>query len=183
MTDAAGHAAPLGLGEARTVRLRPISSVSGLKYEEWVHDCREFVDQVSGGKIGYVHIPNMMGDGLIAFNTWFYPQLDKEGMVVDTRWNGGGFVSQMILERFKRHLVSFDRARGGGISTYPYRVLNGPFVVMTNEMTLMGSKTMQKTMARPQRPAALMRSISSRHSRAAGSRCRARDRGSRPCSG
>ncbi len=74
-----------------------------------------------------------MSAGLIEFNTWFYPQLDKEGMVVDVRWNGGGFVSQMILERFRRPIVSFDRSRGGGVSTYPYRTLNGPFVVLTNE--------------------------------------------------
>jgi tricorn protease len=75
----------------------------------------------------------MWQNGLIRFNTWFYPQLDKKGMIVDARWNGGGAVSQMIVERLARSVVSFDRARGGGISTYPGRVLNGPFVVLTNE--------------------------------------------------
>jgi tricorn protease len=75
----------------------------------------------------------MWQQGLIQFNTWFYPQLDREGMVVDVRWNGGGAVSQMIVERLRRRVISFDRARGGGISTYPYRTLNGPFVVITNE--------------------------------------------------
>jgi tricorn protease len=70
---------------------------------------------------------------MVAFDTWFYPQLDKEGMIVDCRWNGGGFVSQLVLARLQRHIISWDRARWGGIYTYPYRTLNGPFVVLTNE--------------------------------------------------
>ena len=78
-------------------------------------------------------MPDMWQDGLIEFNTWFYPQLHKEGMVVDVRWNGGGAVSQMLVERLRRPLDSFNRSRGGGISTYPARTLNGPFVVLTNE--------------------------------------------------
>jgi len=118
---------------SRDVVVTTMRGENRVRYCDWVRRNREYVAEKTDGKIGYLHIPNMMGEGLIAFNTWFYPQLDKEGMVVDTRWNGGGFVSQMILERFQRHLVSFDRARGGGISTYPYRVLNGPFVVLTNE--------------------------------------------------
>jgi tricorn protease len=100
---------------------------------DWVRTNREYVASKTGGKIGYVHLPDMWQDGLIRFNTWFYPQLDKEGMVVDARWNGGGAVSQMIVERLRRKIVSFDRARGGGISRWPGSVLNGPFVVLTNE--------------------------------------------------
>jgi tricorn protease len=71
--------------------------------------------------------------GLKEFDTWFYSQLDKEGMVVDVRWNGGGFVSQLIVSRFMRRLLWWDRGRWGGVDTYPYRVLNGPFVVLLNE--------------------------------------------------
>jgi tricorn protease len=118
---------------ARDDVVEPLPSESGVRYADWVRRNREYVAQKTGGKIGYVHVPDMMAAGLIEFNTWFYPQLDKAGMVVDMRWNGGGFVSQMILERFRRPIVSFDRARGGGLSTYPYRTLNGPFVVLTNE--------------------------------------------------
>lgn len=118
---------------ARDVVVRPLHTEGDLRYSDWVRRNREYVAAKTGGKIAYVHIPDMWRDGLIEFNTWFYPQLDRQGMVVDVRWNGGGAVSQMILERLRRRVVSFDRARNGGRSTYPYRVLNGPFVVLTNE--------------------------------------------------
>ena len=118
---------------ARQVVVKPMGSEHRLRYVDWVRRNREYVADRTGGKIGYVHLPDMWTNGLVAFNTWFYPQLDKEGLVVDVRWNGGGAVSQMILERLRRHLVSFDRSRAGGLFTYPSRVLNGPFVVITNE--------------------------------------------------
>jgi tricorn protease len=118
---------------AREVVVTPLRSESGVRYADWVRTNRERVLAESNGKIGYIHIPDMMDAGMIEFNTWFYPQLNLEGMVVDVRWNGGGFVSQMILERFRRAVISFNRERNGGISTYPSRTLNGPFVVLTNE--------------------------------------------------
>jgi tricorn protease len=120
-------------GNTRDVAVKTAYGEGQLRYADWVRHNREYVAEKTGGKIGYVHIPDMWKNGLIQFNTWFYPQLDKEGMVVDARWNGGGAVSQQIVERFRRHLVSFDRSRNGGISTYPDRVLNGPFVVLTNQ--------------------------------------------------
>lgn len=121
------------LDGARDVAVVPLSSERPVRYADWVRRNRERVAQETGGRIGYIHIPDMMGDGLMEFNTWFFPQLDKEGMVIDVRWNRGGFVSEMILERLRRPLVSFGRSRGGAISTYPARTLNGPFVVLTNE--------------------------------------------------
>jgi len=120
-------------GTTRDVVVKPMGSEAELIYSDWVRRNREYVAKKTGGKIGYVHIPDMWRDGLIEFNTWFYPQLQLEGMVVDARWNGGGAVSQMIVERLRRQLVSFDRSRAGGVFTYPARVLNGPFVVLTNE--------------------------------------------------
>ena len=104
-----------------------------LRYHDWVRRNREYVAEKSGGRLGYVHVPDMGGAGLIAFETWFASQLDKDGLVIDCRWNRGGFVSQLLLERLSRQLVGYDRARGGGLSTYPYHVLNGQFVVLTNE--------------------------------------------------
>ena len=118
---------------AHDVVVTPLGNERDLRYADWVRVNREYVAQKTGGKIGYVHIPDMWTDGLVRFNTWFYPQLDREGMVIDVRWNGGGAVSQMILERLRRPVLSFGRSRAGVVSTYPDRVLNGPFVVLTNE--------------------------------------------------
>jgi tricorn protease len=118
---------------ARDVVVTPLPSEEPLRYADWVRQNREYVAEKTGGKIGYVHIPDMGAAGLTEFDTWFYPQLDKEGMVVDARWNGGGFVSQLVIERLRRKPISFDRSRGGTVYTYPYRLLNGPFVVLTNE--------------------------------------------------
>jgi tricorn protease len=72
---------------------------------------------------------------MVEFNKWFYPQLDKEGLVFDVRWNGGGSFSQIMLERLRRSVLSFDRTRNGYVMTYPYRLLNGPFVVLLNEFS------------------------------------------------
>jgi tricorn protease len=118
---------------ARSVVVRPLESERGVRYADWVRRNRERVERETDGRIGYLHIPDMLQHGMIEFNTWFYPQLDKQGMIVDVRWNGGGFVSQMILERLRRPVLSFELARGGGTYTYPYRTLNGPFVVLVDE--------------------------------------------------
>ena len=120
-------------GHTRDVVITPTGDDHPLRYADWVRRNREYVEARTDGKMGYLHLPNMGTGGLVAFETWFYPQLDKQGLVVDVRWNGGGFVSQLILARLRRTLVGYDRARGGGIDTYPSAVLNGPFVVITNE--------------------------------------------------
>lgn len=120
---------------AREIVVRPSGFMQDamLRYADWVRRNREYVAEKTGGTMGYIHIPDMGGRGLKEFTTWFYPQLDKEGMVVDARWNGGGFVSQLLINRLSRDLLWWDRARWGNVSTYPYRTLNGPFVVLTNE--------------------------------------------------
>jgi len=117
----------------RDVLVTPLGSEGELRYADWVRRNREYVAEKTGGKIGYVHVPDLGTSGRVAFNKWFYPQLDKEGLIVDVRWNGGGFVSQMLVERLRRPVLAFDRLRNGTSWTYPYRTLNGPFVVLTNE--------------------------------------------------
>jgi tricorn protease len=118
---------------ARDVVVRPLASERRLRYVDWVRRNREYVARKTGGKVGYIHLPDMGAAGLIAFDTWFYPQIDKEALVVDVRWNGGGFVSQRILERMRRKVIAVFRSRMGAVSTYPVRSVDGPFVVLTNE--------------------------------------------------
>jgi tricorn protease len=105
----------------------------GLRYADWVRRNREYVARKTDNRIGYIHLPDMSFDGLIEFNTWYYPQIDREGMVVDVRWNRGGFVSDMVVERLRREVIAFQRARNGLTTTYPGQVLNGPIVVLINE--------------------------------------------------
>jgi len=118
---------------ARDVVAHPLRSERRLRYVDWVRRNREYVAKKTGGKVGYIHLPDMGTAGLTAFDTWFYPQIDKEALVVDVRWNGGGFVSQRILERMRRKVVAVFHSRGGATATYPVRTVDGPFVVLTNE--------------------------------------------------
>lgn len=121
------------LNGARDVVVHPLGSERRLRYVDWVRRNREYVAQKTGGKVGYIHLPDMGAAGLIAFDTWFYPQVDKQALIVDVRWNGGGFVSARILERMRRKVVAVFHSRGGATATYPVRTVDGPFVVLTNE--------------------------------------------------
>lgn len=87
---------------SRKVFVKPIDDESNLYYHEWVQQNIAKVTKASGGKIGYLHIPDMGPEGLNQFARYFYPQLDKEALIIDDRGNGGGNVSPMIIERLRR---------------------------------------------------------------------------------
>ncbi len=121
---------------SREVTVKTIASEKGLIYYNWVERNRRYVDSVSGGKVAYVHIPNMMFEGLNEFVKYFYPQTRKEALIVDDRFNGGGFVSQMILERLRRELTMVALARNQKVmGTYPDGVFMGPMVCLLNEFS------------------------------------------------
>ncbi|WP_126970252.1 S41 family peptidase [Gynurincola endophyticus] len=87
---------------AKKLLVKPIADESSLYYHEWVQQNIAKVNAASNGKIGYVHIPDMGVEGLNQFARYFYPQLDKEALIIDDRGNGGGNVSPMIIERLLR---------------------------------------------------------------------------------
>ena len=119
---------------SRTISYKPITNEQNLIYLDWVMHNREVVDKLSGGKVGYLHIPDMGVDGIREFIKAFYPQIRKEGLVVDIRANGGGFVSQMIIERLRRELLGVDFSRNDqDPSTYPSAVFYGPMACLINE--------------------------------------------------
>ncbi|HEY2397181.1 MAG TPA: S41 family peptidase [Rudaea sp.] len=120
----------------RTVLVKPIASETQLLYLAWVEANRRYVDEKSGGKIGYVYIPDMGGDGIREFIKWFFPQLRKQGLVIDARDNGGGNVSSMIIERLSRKLlgVGFDR-NASATGTYPPQAFYGYMAALISEST------------------------------------------------
>jgi len=119
---------------SRKARYQPITSESELRYLAWVTHNREAVEKMSGGKLGYLHIPDMGADGIREFIKWFYPQIRKDGLVIDDRGNGGGNVSQMIIERLRRKLLGVRYSRtSDDYGTYPSEVFDGHLVCLLNE--------------------------------------------------
>lgn len=124
------------LDGAREVVFQPISEETKLNYLAMVLRNRERVDALSGGKLGYIHVPDMGADGIYEFIKWYYPQLRKEGMVVDMRGNGGGNVSRMLIERFRRQLLATGFSRTNDeATTYPDGVFIGALVCLLNEVS------------------------------------------------
>ncbi len=120
--------------DARTVIFEPIASEDDLLYLAWVNANRERVDRLSGGRVGYLHLPDMYEDGIREFIKWWYGQLDRDALLIDNRGNGGGNVSQMIVERLGRQLLGTDFARNYDLpTTYPSAVMTGPKAVLINE--------------------------------------------------
>lgn len=119
---------------ARIVSYRPITSEESLIYLDWVDGNRRKVDQATGGRVGYIHIPDMGANGIREFIKWYYPQLRKEGLVVDVRANGGGNVSRMLIERLRRKMLGLNYGRTDDeANTYPDGVFTGPMVALLDQ--------------------------------------------------
>jgi tricorn protease len=126
---------PAGEG-ARTVLVKPIDSEQPLHYYAWTQHNREYVAKASDGAIGYLHIPDMGADGIREFIKWYYPQLRKQGLVIDVRDNGGGNVSAMIIERLSRQLLGLGYGRGSElVGTYPQQTFLGHLAALCNGTT------------------------------------------------
>ncbi len=122
------------LDGARKVVFRPVDSETDLFYLDWVLANRERVDKLSGGRLAYLHVPDMGPDGIREFIKWYYGQARKEGLIVDDRGNGGGNVSQMLIERLRRVVLATDFSRNSDVTgTYPQVVFHGPMVCLINE--------------------------------------------------
>jgi tricorn protease len=119
---------------ARTVTFQPISSETDLRYLAYITQNRDRVTRLSDGRVGYIHLPNMGPEGIREFIKWYYPQVRKEGLVVDVRYNGGGNVSQMLIERLRRELLAtgFSRTNDDPM-TYPSVVFHGHMACVLNE--------------------------------------------------
>ncbi len=119
--------------DARDIQIQTMSDDTELRYADWCRRNREYVEKRSEGKIGYFHLPDMEGAGLAKFVKGFYPQTNKDALIIDDRDNHGGFVSQMMIERLSRKVWAHDQPRRGMGSTYPSRAHVGYKCVLINE--------------------------------------------------
>lgn len=118
---------------ARDVEVKPINTEFNLRYLNWVEGNRKKVEEASKGLIGYVYIPDMSATGLNEFVRQYFPQIKKQGIIIDVRYNGGGFVDQLILERLRRILVGMSMSRNAANRTIPGQVFHGHMACITNE--------------------------------------------------
>ena len=117
---------------AHNLQVKPISDEGALREWNMVETNRKKVDAATNGRVGYIYIPDMGEDGLNAFVKEFFPQIRKEGLIIDIRYNGGGFVDQLIFERLRRILAGMDSARNFESGTNPPIVFHGSMACVTN---------------------------------------------------
>lgn len=118
---------------ARKYKVRPIANETELRYISWVEKNRKYVAAKTGGKIGYLHIPDTSIPGVIEFMKGFYSQTDKEGWIFDERNNGGGMIPTFFVEFLQREVVAKMKARNWNDIGFPVGTLEGAKVMMINE--------------------------------------------------
>ncbi|MCB0879563.1 MAG: PDZ domain-containing protein [Thermoleophilia bacterium] len=127
--------------ELRAPRARAVTKVavttlrdeSDLRYREWVEHNRALVHERTDGQVGYLHIPDMGPHGFAEFHRSWPVEAQRGGLVVDVRYNGGGHVSQLLLEKLQRRAIGFGLSRWNRPETYPSDAVLGPIVAITNE--------------------------------------------------
>lgn len=120
-------------GEVRNATVKVLASETAARYREWVNSNRERVHRESKGRVGYVHIPDMGPAGYAEFHRSYLAEVEHEALIVDVRCNGGGHVSQLILEKIARRHLGYCMHRWGEHHSYPAHAVAGPIVAVTNE--------------------------------------------------
>lgn len=120
-------------GETRAVTIRAAKSEFPARYREWVETNRNRVHEATSGRAGYVHIPDMGARGFAEFHRLFLAEADRDALLVDVRFNRGGHVSQLLIEKLARKRLAYGVPRWGTPAPYPEHSLAGPMVALTNE--------------------------------------------------
>lgn len=134
-TDASGAG-------AREITVIPIANEQQLRHAAWVEDNRRKVDELSGGKLAYVYMPDTGQGGLTSFTRYYFAQVDKQGVVLDERFNSGGQVADYVIEVLNRNLLGWWSPRYGAIYRSPAAAVLGPKVMIINEMAGSGGDAM-----------------------------------------
>ena len=117
---------------SREITVEPIRSERSLRYTAWVQDNRRRVDELSGGRIGYLHLPNTAVGGQQGFARGYYPQLRKDGLIIDERFNGGGFIPDFFMNVLRQRLVNLWRPRHGEDWRTPGTAFLGHMAMLSN---------------------------------------------------
>lgn len=124
-----------GMEGSREAWIRAMKSDAQAKYYDWVNWNRDYVTKNGGANLAYIHLPDMQEDGMKELTKHLYANLDKDGLVLDVRYNGGGITSGMVLERLKRVIFEYDQARYGAPVPYHRMGFNSKVIILCNEMT------------------------------------------------
>lgn len=122
-----------GEEETDTITVKSLMSDAPLRYRAWVKDRRRRVHELSEGRVGYVHIPDMGPNGYAEFHRAYNAERARDALVIDVRYNGGGHVSSLILEKLRREPIGYDLSRHSSLRAYPDAGPRGPMVCLTNE--------------------------------------------------
>ena len=118
----------------RTVSVKALPTEQPARYREWVETTRQRVHRETKGRVGYLHIPDMGARGYAEFHRLYLAEFDRGGLIVDVRCNGGGHVSQLLLEKLARKRIGYDLPRWGAPDPYPAYSVPGPIVAVTDEL-------------------------------------------------
>jgi tricorn protease len=132
---------PDGTG-ARTVTVVPVPTESRLRNLAWTEDNRRLVDRMTKGRVAYVYMPDTAFGGQTYFTRYFYAQVDKEAVIIDERFNGGGALATDIIEQLKRPIMSLVATRDGADEVQPQGAIFGPKVMIINEFAGSGGDAM-----------------------------------------
>ncbi len=127
---------------ARDVTVVPVEDEEGLRHLAWIEDNRRKVDELSGGRVAYVHMPDTAGGGYTSFNRYYFAQVGKQGAVIDDRFNHGGLLADYVIDLMRRPVMSRIAGRDGEDQTSPGAAIFGPKVMIVNEMAGSGGDAM-----------------------------------------
>ncbi len=119
--------------KTRTITVLTLRDEYGLRYRDWVEKNRALVHAKTKGVVGYLHIPDMGSAGFSEFHRYFSQEVNHKGLIIDVRHNGGGNVSQLILQKLLRKRIGYDATRWGQPESYPFDAPMGPMVALTDE--------------------------------------------------
>jgi tricorn protease len=121
-----------GRGDLRRVVVVPLADEFPLRYQDWVTDRREYAHARTDGRVGYLHVPDMMSLGWAQLHRDLRTEMPREGLIVDVRGNGGGHTSQLVLEKLTRTIIGWAVARGYRPESYPTDARRGPMVAIAD---------------------------------------------------